>query len=445
MSDFPSTEYAESGDLSIAYQVWGDGPTEVVLTPGIVSHLEAKLANPEYVQWLRALSSFSRLIIFDKRGNGMSDRIAGAPTLDERVSDIEAVMDAAGCRAASLVGLSEGAAMSLVYAARRPDRVQKLVLGGGFVAGRIPRGIWTHEKLEEACEGIKRNWGTVGADHHLSRHGPGPEDPEGQELFARVCRMSATPSTMVALLRMSSLMDVRNVLPHVHQPTLLLRREGESVEREHLEYVAAHLSNGRFQELPGHEHLPYRGASADYVRAIRNFILDEPVETKPAMPDRRFLASVLFTDLVGSTERQTKIGDGPFRELMDRHDRLSLRQIERHGGRFIRSTGDGVIAIFDAPTSAIACAVAIRDAVTALDVKIRSGVHTGEIEERGTDISGTSVNVAARVADLAQADEVLVTDVTRQLMIGSTVRFHARGSFELKGLSEAWELSAIAV
>jgi class 3 adenylate cyclase len=249
---------------------------------------------------------------------------------------------------------------------------------------------------------------------------------------------------MVALMRMASLIDVRDVLPHVHQPTLLLRREGESFEREHMEYVAAHLSNGRCQELPGHEHVPYRGETADYVRAIRHFILDEPVETKLAIPDRRFLASVLFTDLVGSTERQTKIGDGPFRELMDRHDRLSLRQIQRHGGRFIRSTGDGVIAIFDAPTSAVACAVAIRDAVTALDVKVRAGVHTGEIEERGKDISGISVNVAARVADLAQGDEVLVTDVTRQLMIGSTVRFHARGSFELKGLSEAWELSAIA-
>ncbi len=252
----------------------------------------------------------------------------------------------------------------MVFAARQPERVSKLIIGGGFATGRVVSGEETQEEQDKLAEQLLRNWGKVGAVHRASRLGPGPEDPEGQAQFARFCRMSATPATMVALNRMNAYIDVRDVLPSIQQPTLVLRREGETISRERSMLVAEHIPNATYVELPGDEHQAYMGDADAYVRAIREFLVDEPAAMVLPAASKRVLASVLFTDLVGSTESQVRLGDVTYRELMDRHDDLSQRQIRRHKGRFIQSTGDGLLATFDAPTNAIACAVSIREAVS---------------------------------------------------------------------------------
>ncbi len=445
MAEFPETQYATSDGLSIAYQVWGDGPYDLVFTPGIISHLEVQLEIPEYVHWMRSLSAFARVVKFDKRGNGMSDRIVGAPTFDERITDIQAVMDAAGVKTAALAGFSEGGAMCMVFAARQPERVSKLIIGGSGATGRVASGEETQEDYDKAAEQLLRNWGRVGAVHRFSHFGPGPEDPEGQVQFARFCRMSTTPATIVALSRMATYCDVRDVLPSIQQPTLVLRRERESASRERSMLVAELIPNATYVELPGDEHQAYMGDADAYLRAIREFLVDEPAAMVVPAASKRVLASVLFTDLVGSTESQVRLGDDTYRELMNRHDDLSQQQIRRYKGRFIQSTGDGLLATFDAPTSAIACAVAIRDAVSSIDLQMRAGIHTGEIELRGDNISGISVNIASRIADQAGSGEVLTSDLTRQLMIGSDVSFQGRGDFELKGVPGTWPLYAASM
>ena len=445
MAEFPETQYATSDGLSIAYQVWGDGLIDLVVVPGITSHLEARLELPEYVRWLRAFSAFSRLVIFDKRGNGMSDRIIGAPTLDERVADIQAVMDAAGMERAALAGYSEGGAISMLYAARYPERVSKLIIITSYAKGRVTSGMQTPEELEKVNKQLAENWGRVGGVHQFSAFGPGPEDPDGNAQFARICRMGATPATIVALNRMASYIDVSDVLPSIHQPTLVLCREGEEAYRERSLFVAENIPNATYMELLGDEHAPFRGDSDAYVRAIREFLVDDASSMADPASSKRFLASVLFTDLVGSTASQARLGDDTYRELMNRHDDLSQRQIQRYKGRFIHSTGDGLMATFDAPSNAIACAAAIRDALSSIDLQVRAGVHTGEIELRGDNISGINVNIAARIADHANSGEIFTSDLTRQLMIGANVSFESRGDYELKGVPGAWPIFAASL
>lgn len=445
MPDFPETQYTTSDGLSIAYQVWGDGPSDLVVVPGIISHLEERLDSPEYVRWMRALSAFCRVVIFDKRGNGMSDRITGAPTLDERATDIQAVMDAAGVERTALVGFSEGGVLSMVLAAQHPERVSKLITGGSGAQGRVASGEQTPEQLDQVSEQLLENWGRVGAVHQFSKFGPGPEDPDGQKEFARFCRMSATPATIVALNKMSSYMDVSDVLPSIHQPTLVLRREGETTSQARAMFVAEHIPNATYMELPGHEHPPYMGDSDAYALAIQDFLVDKSDAIAPLTSSVRFLASVLFTDLVGSTESQAHLGDARYRELMNRHDDLSLRQIQRHKGRFVHSTGDGLMATFDAPSNAIACAAAIRDGLSSMDLQVRAGVHTGEVEQRGDDISGISVNIASRIADHANSGEIFTSDLTRKLMIVADVSFESLGDYELKGVPGTWPLFAASL
>ena len=442
MNDLPETQYATTSDgLSIAYQVWGEGSENLLIVPGIITHLEAQLEIPSYLDFARGLAAHFRLIRFDKRGNGMSDRVSGAPTIDERARDIEAVLDAAGADRAAVAGFSEGSAVSLVFAARHPERVTKLINGGGFAAGRISRGEWSLEEHEAVLEEIRANWGKPGGRHYFAQFGPPLDDVEGQADFARYCRLCATPSTIVALHDMNSRIDVREVLPFIHQPTLILRREGEPISRAQSVYLAEHIPNAEFRELPGTEHPPYRGDTDSYVRAIRDFVLGESAAPAP-VSGRRVLASILFTDLVGSTEAQARLGDAAFRTLLDRHDDLGGDEIRRHGGRHVNTTGDGLLATFDAPTDAITCAIAIRERLAAIDLPVRAGVHTGEIELRGNDISGINVNIAARIADRADAGEILASDLTRQLMIGARIDFEARGESELKGVPGRWPLYA---
>ncbi|SLN38981.1 AB hydrolase superfamily protein YvaM [Oceanibacterium hippocampi] len=439
MSDFPEIRYANSDGLSIAYQVWGEGSRNLVLVPGIFSHLEAFLEMSEYADWMRALSSFCRVITFDKRGNGMSDRIVGAPTVDERVMDIQAVMDAAGVSSAVLAGFSEGSALALVFAAREPVRITKLIICGGFPAGELVLGTLTEEDRVKIRRRLLENWGKPGGRHAIARFGPGPEDPAGQEIFAHVCRLAATPTTIAALYDLQMRFDVRKVLPFIRQPTLVLRRAEEPITRAMSKSIADAVPNGIYRELPGSAHVPFFGDQEDYIDAIRDFVLGEDAGETP-VPGRRVLASVLFTDLVNSTGQQARLGDNVFRELISRHDALARRLVERHKGRFIHSTGDGLLATFDTPSNAIACAVALRDRLAGGELRMRAGVHTGEIELRGDDISGLSVNIASRIADLAGEGEIVTSDLTRQLMIGSRVIFEARGVVSLKGVPGEWPL-----
>jgi class 3 adenylate cyclase/predicted esterase len=442
MSEFPETQYALSDGLSIAYQVWGEGPNNLVLVPGIVSHLEENLKRSDYLYFIQALSSHFHLATFDKRGNGMSDRIAGTPIIDERVRDIEAVMDAAGFDTTALVGFSEGSALSLVFAARNPERVSHLILGGGSATGTLTAGEISPAEQERIRAELLENWGRLDGQHIYSGHGPKEGDADSKEDFARFCRLSATPSTIAALFDLNTRIDVRDVLPSIQQPTLVLRREDETTSRARAKLVADHIPGARYRELSGNEHPPYRGNSDDYINAIREFILGDAGPVAAKSTSQRVLASVLFTDIVGSTERQVGLGDDAYRDLINRHDEISKRQIERCNGRYIHGTGDGLLATFAAPTDAITCAVAIRDAMSGLDLPIRAGVHTGEIELRGDDVSGISVNIASRIADQAEESEILTSDLTRQLMIGSSTIFDNRGDFELKGVPGSWPLFA---
>lgn len=445
MPEFPETQYATSDGLSIAFQVWGGGPNKLVVVPGIVSHLEENLKRPDFLYFLESLAAHFHMIIFDKRGTGMSDRIAGAPTIDERARDIEAVMDAAGFESAAFAAFSEGSALALVFAARNPARLSKLVIGGGFAAGRLPMGEITEDELLQYRKAFLENWGKVGGQHSLAVHGPKNSDPDTPEEFARFCRMCATPSAIAAVSDMNNRIDVRDVLPTIQQPTLVLRRAGEHTRQARAKYVADHIPGAIYRELPGDEHPPYRGNSDDYINAIRDFVLGEGAPAAAPVASQRVLASVLFTDIVGSTEHQARLGDQAYREVLNQHDSIAKRLIERCNGRFVHSTGDGLLATFNAPTDAISCANAIRDGMTSIDLTVRAGVHTGEIEIRGDDISGISVNIASRIADRASANEILTSDLTRQLMIGSQVQFEGRGDFELKGVPGAWPLFAASL
>ncbi|HSF96731.1 MAG TPA: adenylate/guanylate cyclase domain-containing protein [Thermohalobaculum sp.] len=438
--DFPETQYAESGGLSIAYQIWGEGKGNIVLVPGIISHLEYSLENAAYVHWVRELSRIGRLSVFDKRGNGMSDRIAGAPTIDERMRDIEAVMDAAGMERASIIGFSEGGAISIAFAAMRPERVERLIVCGAYAAGRRARGELDGETLERTVAELRANWGKPGGRHVYSAFGPDPADREAYERFISEQRMSATPSGIAALFRMAADIDIRPLLPMVKAPTLIVYRRDEANNARVADPLAEGISGAEQKALPGSHHVPYDGDTDAYVAAIREFITG----AAPAAPEAtRMLATVLFTDLADSTARQAQLGDAAWRRLMNRHDDICSRQVARHGGRLIKFTGDGMLATFNAPTAAVSCALAARDALSALDLPCRSGVHTGEIELRGEDVSGLGVVIAARIMAEAGAGEVLASDLTRQLMLGAPFLFAGRGEHALKGVPGTWSLHEV--
>lgn len=439
--DFPETQYADSDGLSIAFQVWGTGERNYVLIPGVISHIESELENPDYVKWIASLSEMGRLVIFDKRGNGMSDRIQGAPTDNERMADIAAVMDAAGMASASVIGFSEGATLACVFAVTRPERVERLALCGSYAVGRLPRGDTTEDDLRIHQEQFRQNWGKPGKPHPISVYGPGPEDPEGQEAFARFQRLSCTPNTIAALWELNARLDIRPLLPSIKQPTLVMHREAEGNSGAIAMPFVELIPDVTYRVVPGDHHLPWFGDLDSYVAAIREFFTGETTAPQPA---QRRLATVLMTDLVGSTALQARLGDDAWRDLMNRHDRICERQVTRHGGQLVKFTGDGMLAFFDAPTSAVACATQIRDTLTGIDLETRAGAHTGEIELRGDDVSGISVVVAARIMDKAAGGQVLTSDLTRQLMLGAPYDFADTGEHDLKGVPDRWRLYQVS-
>ena len=410
----PETRYALSGDVHIAYQVVGDGPFDLIFVPGFVTHMELQWRLPGMADFLRDLGSFSRLIRFDKRGTGMSDPVSGAPSLETRMDDVRAVMDAVGSRRAAFYGLSEGAAMSILFAATYPERTAALV-----VRSCSPRTMWAPDfpwgRREEAYRREIDQALRVFASRAEARaavRALGMQTEEEVEAFVDYVRYGVSPGMLAALYRMNKEIDIRQVLPAVSVPTLVLHgSEDQIVPVEAGAYTARHIRSARFIELPGFGHMALGTGGNRIEEEIEQFLTDvwQTGGWEDAEPDRT-LATVLFTDIVESTARAIEVGDRRWRELLERHHKLVRRELLRFRGREIDTAGDGVFATFDGPARAIRCACAIRDEAGQIGIAVRAGLHTGEIELRDEDIGGVAVNIGSRVAALAGPAEVGVED-----------------------------------
>jgi class 3 adenylate cyclase len=433
--------YARSGDLQIAYATFGEGPVDFVFVPGWVSHLENWWEASASARFFRRIASFSRLIMFDKRGTGLSDPFTGVPTLEERIDDVRAVMDAVDSSSAFVCGLSEGGPMSVLFSATYPDRTNGLILIGSNVkmleGPDWPHG-WTREQYEEFEEGIE-HWGQGGLMNLFLPSFVG--DERAGRNWARYQRMGASPSTARALMEANAQIDVRQVLPHIQVPTLVIHRTDERVVSVgHGRYLAEHIPGARLLEQPGEEHLPWLGDADGMLDAIEEFVTG----SRHHVDEDRVLATVLFTDIVDSTRHAAESGDRRWRELLDAHDEIGGREVGRFRGRRVKATGDGMLALFDGPARGVRCAEAVRDAVAELSVEIRAGLHVGECELRGDDVGGLAVHIGARVAGLARPGEILVSRTVRDLVAGSGLCFLERGEHELKGVPERWPLYAVA-
>jgi len=436
----PETRYAKSGDLHIAYQVVGNGPLDLVCAPGWISNVEYAWEEPALARFLERLASFSRLILFDKRGTGLSDRVPDneLPTLEQRMDDVRAVLDAVGSRRAALFGTSEAANLCTLFAATYPERTVALVTYGMFAKRlRSDDYPWapTMQQREATFEEIEREWGgPVG----LSDLAP---SVAGDERFARwwasFLRRSASPNAAVALFRMNTFIDMRHVLPAVRVPTLLLHRTGDRDSHiEEARYIAGRIPDAKLVELPGEDHLWWVGDSDSVLEEIEAFLTGVRRETTR----ERVLATVMFTDIVKSTERAAELGDARWRDLLDSHNALVRRHLERYRGRELQFTGDGFLVTFDGPARAIRCACALRDAMRTIGIEIRAGLHTGECEEMGNGVGGIAVHIAARVVASAGASEVITTSTVRDLVAGSGIKFASLGMRGLKGVPGEWEL-----
>jgi pimeloyl-ACP methyl ester carboxylesterase len=437
-SSLPTTRYAKSGNVHVAYQVFGEGEIDLVFFPGFVSNIEIYWDEPLFARWLRKLASFARVITFDKRGTGLSDRLENLPTMDERMDDVRAVMDAAGSERAAVFGLSEGGSLATLFAAHYPERCRALVLWGAFA--KFSSWFPTSEKLEKFFEYAEKDWGTGG---NIGTWAPAKkDDPAFREWFAKRERASASPAAVVALMRMNMMIDISSILPYVRVPTLVIHRTDDPVINvEGGRQLANSIPNARLLELPGINHFPFLGDDTD---RITNEVAEFLTGVKPTIDDERILATVLFTDVVGSTKRAEAMGDRRWRELLDAHNATFRRELKRFRGNEIKTTGDGFLATFDGLGRAIHCALSQIAAVKSLGVEIRAGLHTGEVEVRENDVRGIAVHVAARVAALAQPGECLVSRIVKDLVAGADIRFFERGKRELKGLAEAIDLFAAA-
>jgi pimeloyl-ACP methyl ester carboxylesterase len=437
----PETRYAKSGDVNIAYQVVGSGPRDLVVVPGWVSNIDVFWEEPSFARLLTRLASFSRLIIFDKRGTGLSDRVSDMPSLEVRMDDVRAVMDAAGSPQAALFGYSEGAPMCALFAATYPDRATALIMNGGFarrtVAPDYPCGV-TVEHLLAFTEEIERNWGgPVGIDDRAPSMA---HDPRYRQWWARWLRSSASPTAAAAVIRMNAEIDIRHVLPAVRVPTLLLHSVNDRVtDVGASRYMAERIPGAKFVELHGVDHVPW-GSDADRIAdEIEGFLTG----ARHGAEFDRVLATVLFTDIVGATEKAARLGDRGWHDLLDSHHALIRSELMRFRGREIDNAGDGFLATFDGPARAVRCACAISNGVRALGLEIRAGLHTGECELMGDKLGGIAVHTGARVAARANGGEVLVSSTVKDLVAGSGLSFEDRGAEELKGIPGEWRLFAV--
>jgi pimeloyl-ACP methyl ester carboxylesterase len=437
----PETRYARSGDVNIAYQVVGEGPRDLVLVPGWVSNIEVFWEEPSHARFFQRLASFSRLILFDKRGTGLSDRVADLPNLETRMDDVRAVMDAARSPRAALLGYSEGGPLCLLFGATYPERTAAVVMVGSFARRTwAPDHPWgpTREDYERDIEASLREWGgPVGLDIRAPSLAT---DPRFREWWARFLRMSASPGANRALRVMNAEIDVRHVLPALRVPTLIVHNVGDrTVDVNASRYMAERIPGARYVELVGGDHLPYVGNADAILDEIEEFLTG--VRRGPE-PDR-VLATVMFTDIVGATTKAAELGDRRWHDLLDAHHALVREQLTRFRGREIDTAGDGFLAAFDGPARAVRAACVISEGVRPLGLAIRAGLHTGECEVMGSKLGGVAVHIGARVAALAGAGEVLVSSTVRDLVAGSGLRFTDRGAHALKGVPGEWHLFAV--
>ena len=428
----PQTRYAKSGELSIAYQVVGEGPFDVVFVPGYVSNLDMGWEMP-IAGLYRRLASFARLIIFDKRGTGLSDRNCGIPSLEERIDDVRAVMAAVGSTNASIMGMSEGSAMALMFAGTHPDLTRSLVLYGSACKypGRTP-------PPSPSVDWLHQHWGT-GATAPIMAPSLA-SNAAFRELMARNERASASPAAVQSLMAMNAELDVNGILPSVRALCLLLHRIGDrACNVEASRHLARQLPDAKLVELPGEDHI-FVGDTQRLFDEIEEFLTG----SRPTVQTDRVLATVLFTDIVDSTKRAHELGDNGWHELLARHHHLVRMEIERYGGREIKTLGDGFLATFDGPARAIRCASAIVEAILTVGLSIRAGLHIGEIEISATDVSGIAVNVAARVVAQAAPNQVLVSGMLKDIVAGSNIKFQDQGTRILKGLDEKVRLFSVA-
>ena len=440
----PEARYARSGDVNIAYTVTGDGPFDVIFVPGFVSNVELDWADPLRAAFLGRLASFSRLIMLDKRGTGLSDRVAGVPDIEARMDDIRAVMDAAGSERAAQFGLADGGSLAILFAATYPERVGALVL-----YATLPRYVkspdfpWapSREEAEREIAELERRWGT----HELASELLRGEDGAAAESLAILMRQSASPGAAAALARMNLDIDIRYVLGAVRVPTLVLHRKEHAIDVRGGRFLAQQISGARFIELEGGETFPYLGDSEQLLGETQRFLTDlwEDGAWEGSEPDR-ILATVLFSDIVDSSARAASLGDRAWHELLERHHDLVRRQLVRFRGREVDTAGDGFFASFDGPARAIRCGCAIAETVPELGLEVRVGLHAGECELFDGKVAGIAVHTGARVASLAKPGEVLVSSTVKDLVAGSGIAFQDRGTHELKGIPGEWRLFGVA-
>ena len=436
----PETRYTKSGDLHIAYQVSGEGPLDLVFVPGFVSHLEYQWEHPESARFFDRLGSFSRVIRFDKRGTGLSDRMGNIPSLEQRMDDVRAVMDAAGSERAALFGISEGGPMSLLFAATYPERTSALAVYGSYArrawAPDHPFGR-TNEEVSRTISIIEREWGGPVGIEIWAPSVAG--DERFRHWWASYLRLAGSPGAASRVMSMNTEIDVRHVLPSVRVPTLILHRSGDRViDIAQGRYLAEHIPGARMAELPGNDHMPWYN-SDQIVDEVEVFLTG----TRHEIDLDRVLATVLFTDIVGSTERAAAMGDRRWRDLLTSYYGLARDELARFRGREVDTAGDGFFAAFDGPARAIRCAKSISVKVRSLGIEIRAGLHTGECEMIGEKLGGIAVHIGARVAALARPGEVLVSNTVKDLVAGSGLVFEERGLNPLKGVPGEWPLFAL--
>jgi class 3 adenylate cyclase len=440
----PPTRYAKSGDFNVAYQVIGDGPVDLVFVMGWASHMDLMWQEPRFARFLLGLAAFSRLILFDKRGTGLSDRVANhlLPTLEQRIDDVRAVLDACGSARAVLLGVSEGGPMCALFAATYPERTRALVMINGYA-----RRLWAEDypcgspaaDVDRIVAAIHTGWGTepVGLDSRLPSLA---SDPSVRAWWTSYLRSSASPGAVLALTLMNCAIDTRAVLPLIQAPTLIVQSARDRVTTEgNGRYLAANIPGAKLLMLDTDDHLPwFRDASA-VLGAVAQFVTGTPL----AAVSDRVLATVLFTDIVDSTPLATRLGDRAWRDLLDLHARIARAEVDKYRGRWVKSTGDGMLATFDGPARAIGCAAAIRAHLSALEVSIRAGLHTGECEMVDGDVVGIAVHIAARIAGQAGPGEIVVSGTVKDLVAGSGIEFADRGDHALKGVDGRWRLFGV--
>ena len=439
----PEIRYAKSSDVHIAYQVFGNGPATLVIIPGFISNVEHSWDSPDQARWLNYLGRRARVVLFDKRGTGLSDRLGQLPNLDQRMDDARAVMDAAGIERSAVMGVSEGGSLAALFAASHPERCSALILYGAFA--RFSHWFPTKQKFDGFLNYVDTAWGTGSSFTAFAPSKKG--DAEFQRWWGRWERLGSSPSAVINLMRMNSEINIDNILPSILVPTLVLHRtEDPTVSIQAGRFLAEHIPHAKLIELDGPDHIYWLGDNALQVAdLVADFIAHPATEARSAAGSRRVLATILFTDIVDSTLRAREMGDKAWQELLQAHDATVRREMARFRGSEVKSLGDGFLILFDGPARAIHCAQAITEAMAPLGIKVRAGLHTGEVERTDTDVLGIAVHLAARILDTAGESEVVISRTVKDLVAGSGIEFDDVGEHFLKGIEEKWQLYKVRI